>query len=305
MAPPQTQRTPGIAEVMLISSASAVVSKTATAPVERVRLLIQCQGELMKQGALQAPYRGFFHCTGRIFRTEGLRSFWKGNLASCVNHFPSQALNFFFKDQVKAVFNSVKSDNVALNLAKNVMSGAVAGALGMSVVYSMGYTRVRLACDVRNASKGGERQFKGIIDVYRKTLASDGIRGLYRGFTVSCLGIMVYRGFYFGLYDTFRQIVFGENGNLMGKFALGYIVSISSSMAAYPCDTICHRMMLTSCNHYTYRGFFDCGAWIVKNEGFIALWRGAMITVVSSVAGAGMLVGFDAVKNAYIKNRRD
>jgi hypothetical protein len=31
------------------------------------------------------------------------------------------------------------------------------------------------------------------IDVYRKTLASDGIAGLYRGFSVSCVGIIVYR----------------------------------------------------------------------------------------------------------------
>jgi solute carrier family 25 (adenine nucleotide translocator) protein 4/5/6/31 len=44
-------------------------------------------------------------------------------------------------------------------------------------------------------SKGGERQYKGLLDVYKQTLKSDGIAGLYRGFVPSVVGICVYRGF--------------------------------------------------------------------------------------------------------------
>ncbi|CAM6096019.1 unnamed protein product [Calypogeia fissa] len=56
-------------------------------------------------------------------------------------------------------------------------------------VYSLDYARTRLANDSKSAKKGGgERQFNGLIDVYRKTLASDGIAGLYRGFNISCVG---------------------------------------------------------------------------------------------------------------------
>ena len=42
--------------------------------------------------------------------------------------------------------------------------------------------------------KDGKRQFNGLIDVYKKTLASDGLSGLYRGFAISCVGIFIYRG---------------------------------------------------------------------------------------------------------------
>ncbi|KAJ1376995.1 Mitochondrial carrier protein [Sesbania bispinosa] len=62
------------------------------------------------------------------------------------------------------------------------------------------YARTRLANDAKAAKKGGERQFNGLIDVYKKTLKSDGIAGLYRGFNISCVGIIVYRGLYFGMY---------------------------------------------------------------------------------------------------------
>ena len=42
--------------------------------------------------------------------------------------------------------------------------------------------------------KGGERQYSGLVDVYRQTMASDGVQGLYRGFAISAVGIFIYRG---------------------------------------------------------------------------------------------------------------
>jgi len=54
--------------------------------------------------------------------------------------------------------------------------------------------RTRLSADLKSVAKGGERQFTGLIDVYRQTLRSDGISGLYRGFVPNILGIIVYRG---------------------------------------------------------------------------------------------------------------
>jgi len=84
----------------------------------------------------------------------------------------------------------------------NIASGGAAGASSLLFVYSLDYARTRLANDNKSAKKGGSRQFNGLVDVYRKTLATDGIQGLYRGFNISCVGIVVYRGLYFGLYDS-------------------------------------------------------------------------------------------------------
>jgi len=86
-------------------------------------------------------------------------------------------------------------------------SGGAAGASSLLFVYSLDYARTRLANDAKAAKKGGERQFNGMIDVYRKTIKSDGIAGLYRGFNISCVGIIVYRGLYFGMYDSLKPVV--------------------------------------------------------------------------------------------------
>lgn len=144
----------------------------------------------------------------------------------------------------------------------NVASGAAAGASSMLIVYSLDYARTRLASDAKSSVKGGgERQFNGILDVYKKTLKSDGILGLYRGFTPSVMGIIVYRGLYFGVYDSLSEwipsfflhgigdlsrstfiepvvLVGNLEGNFLASFALGYAVVTGSSLAAYPMDTI-------------------------------------------------------------------
>ena len=94
--------------------------------------------------------------------------------------------------------------------------------------------------------KDGKRQYNGLIDVYKKTLASDGIGGLYRGFVISCVGIFIYRGLYFGIYDTVKPIMIGDGGSFLASFALGWGVTVVSGLASYPIDTIRRRMMMTS-----------------------------------------------------------
>merc|ERR1711977_739595 len=110
----------------------------------------------------------------------------------------------------------------------NMASGGLAGAASLCFVYSLDYARTRLANDAKSAKGTGERQFNGLVDVYRKTLASDGVAGLYRGFVISCVGIIVYRGCYFGFYDSLKPILIGDDGGLFLSFCLGYGVTVTS-----------------------------------------------------------------------------
>ncbi|CAH1775351.1 unnamed protein product [Owenia fusiformis] len=291
------------AENFALSGAAAVISKTAAAPIERVKLLVQNQDEMIKQGRLSEPYKGVIDCTTRTFRTEGLLPFWRGNLANCIRYFPTQALNFAFKDQIKKAFAFKKTDGYAVKFSKNVASGGAAGAMSLCFVYSLDYARTRLANDAKSGTKGATREFNGLIDVYRKTLKSDGIGGLYRGFVISCVGIVVYRGCYFGFYDTIKPIALGEDAGLLASFVLGYVVTISAGLVSYPIDTIRRRMMMTSGQAVKYNGSIDCFLKIVKAEGFMSLMKGAGANILRGVAGAGVLSGFDKFKEIYISFR--
>ncbi|CAA3021938.1 ADP,ATP carrier ER-ANT1 [Olea europaea subsp. europaea] len=192
----------------IMGGSAAIIAKSAAAPIERVKLLLQNQGELIKRGQLQRPYIGLGDCFRRVLREEGVLSFWRGNQANVIRYFPTQAFNFAFKGYFKTLFGRSKEKDGYLKwFAGNVASGSAAGATTSLFLYHLDYARTRLATDARECPINGKQQSKGLIDVYRKTLLTDGIAGLYRGFGASIIGITLYRGMYFGIYDTMKPIV--------------------------------------------------------------------------------------------------
>jgi len=278
---------------------SAAVSKTAAAPIERIKLLIQNQDEMLKSGRLATPYKGIADCFRRVIAEEGFPSLWRGNLANVLRYFPTQALNFAFKDQFKRMFGfSKEKDGYAKWFAGNLASGGAAGAASLLFVYSLDYARTRLANDNKSAKKGGERQFNGLLDVYKKTLASDGIVGLYRGFNISCVGIVVYRGLYFGLYDSLKPILLvgGLKDNFVASFFLGWGITIGAGLASYPLDTVRRRMMMTSGEAVKYKSSMHAFNEIVAKEGVKSLFKGAGANILRAVAGAGVLAGYDQMQ---------
>lgn len=282
----------------MMGGVAAAVSKTAAAPIERVKLLIQNQDEMIKQGRLATPYKGIGDCFGRVIKEEGTVSLWRGNLANVIRYFPTQALNFAFKDYFKKMFGYKKEkDGYWKWFAGNLASGGLAGASSLLFVYSLDYARTRLANDNKSAKKGGSREFNGLIDVYRKTLKSDGIVGLYRGFTISCVGIIVYRGLYFGLYDSIKPTLPADvRDNFLVNFGLGWSITIGAGLASYPIDTVRRRMMMTSGQAVKYKGSVDCFVQVVKNEGVKSLFKGAGANILRAVAGAGVLAGYDQLQ---------
>ncbi|KAF9128549.1 ADP/ATP carrier protein [Mortierella sp. 14UC] len=286
----------------LLGGVSAAVSKTITAPLERVKLLVQNQDELIKSGRLSRPYGGIVDCFKRVAAEEGVKSFWKGNGTNVIRYFPTQALNFAFKDHFKRMFNYKKErDGYAKWFAGNLASGGMAGGLSLTIIYSLDYARTRLSSDAKGKN-GAARQFNGLIDVYRKTIASDGIVGLYRGFNISLAGIIVYRALIFGLYDSIIPILPSSlQGSFIASFAVGFGVTNVAGLASYPIDTIRRRMMMTSGEAVKYKSSFDCYNQIVKKEGYRSLFKGAGANVLRGIASAGVLAGYDQLQ-ALVKN---
>jgi solute carrier family 25 (adenine nucleotide translocator) protein 4/5/6/31 len=283
----------------LMGGVAAAVSKTAAAPIERVKLLIQNQDEMIKSGRLDRRFAGIGDCFRRTMADEGVMALWRGNTANVIRYFPTQALNLAFRDKFKKMFGFKKDrDGYAWWMVGNLASGGAAGATSMLFVYSLDYARTRLANDAKNAKKGGERQFNGLVDVYRKTIASDGIAGLYRGFMPSVAGIIVYRGLYFGMYDSIKPVVLTGTlaNNFLASFALGWCVTTGAGIAAYPLDTIRRRMMMTSGEAVKYKNSFDAGRQIIAKDGVKALFNGAGANILRGVAGAGVLSIYDQLQ---------
>jgi solute carrier family 25 (adenine nucleotide translocator) protein 4/5/6/31 len=290
----------------LAGGVSGAFAKTCTAPIERVKLLIQTQDANPKiiSGEV-ARYTGIVDCFKRVSSEQGVKAFWRGNLTNIIRYFPTQAFNFAFKDGIKDMFpRADKHTEFAKFFLINMASGGLAGAGSLCIVYPLDYARTRLASDVG----AGKQQFDGLIDCLTKTVKSGGVAALYNGIGVSVVGIIPYRGVYFGLFDTlsgYNPYQKDENGLLRAgsKFGCAQVSAISAGYASYPMDTVRRRLQMQSekpKEDWVYKGTADCFAKIMKDEGTSALFKGAGANALRTVGAAMVLVMYSEI-TAYVK----
>eukprot|EP01036_Dinobryon_divergens_P030474 gene30474-39721_t len=135
---------------------SGIGAKTASAPIERIKLLIQTQ----------AVNRNIVDKT-----EQGILSFWRGNLANVYRFFPSQALNFALKDSYKLFFvgNAQIDKNSFQVVVGNLVASGIAGATALMVTYPFDLARTRLAVDVGGSVSMKQRVYLGTADCLAKT----------------------------------------------------------------------------------------------------------------------------------------
>jgi solute carrier family 25 (adenine nucleotide translocator) protein 4/5/6/31 len=280
---------------------SGAVAKTATAPIERVKLLIQTQDANPKiiSGEVKR-YTGIVDCFVRVGKEQGIKAFWRGNMTNIIRYFPTQAFNFAFKDSIKVLFPPVdKHTEFAKFFMINMASGGIAGAGSLMIVYPLDYARTRLASDVGV----GKQQFDGLADCLKKTVKASGIGGLYNGIGVSIMGIIPYRGAYFGLFDTlsgYNPYQKDESNVLRAgsKFFCAQTSAICAGYASYPFDTVRRRLQMQSEKaekDWVYKGTVDCFGKIMKDEGTTALFKGAGANALRTVGAALVLVFYSEI----------
>lgn len=287
------------AKDFIAGGVSAAVSKTAVAPIERVKLLLQVQ-HASKQITADKQYKGIVDAFVRIPKEQGIGAFWRGNLANVIRYFPTQALNFAFKDVYKNIFMKGvdKKTQFWKWFAANLASGGAAGATSLCFVYPLDFARTRLGADVGKGA--AEREYTGLVNCLSKTFKSDGIVGLYRGFNVSVQGIIIYRAAYFGLYDSASGMLPDPKKTpLLIKWMIAQVVTTASGIVSYPFDTVRRRMMMQSGrakSDIMYKNTIDCWAKIYKAEGGKAFFKGALSNVLRGTGGALVLVFYDELK---------
>jgi len=282
---------------------SGAVAKTLTAPIERIKLVIQTQDANPKIRSGEVPrYTGIGNCGSRIYNEQGFKRFWDGNMTNCIRYFPTQAFNLAFKDTFKKMFPKYNPKTEFMSFfGANLVSGGMAAAGSMTIVYPLDYSRTRLASDVGS----GKKTFSGLGDCMKKTAAGPGgFMALYTGFGVSVVGIVGYRGLQLGTFDTITGLnPWKKDKGVMGAlttFAAAQTAITIGAAATYPFDTVRRRLQMQSekpVEEHLYKGTMDCFKVIAAEEGMAAgLYKGFIANVVRSVGGALVLVFYDRAK---------
>ncbi|KAK1556665.1 hypothetical protein Q3G72_009770 [Acer saccharum] len=252
----------------------SLASSTVIAPVERVKLLTQCQNEMIKSGRLSHPYKGIGDCFVRTVRNEGILSLWRGNTANILQEMSSQS-SFNYK---------MDKDGYAKRFAwilatDSLVTDILGRAITLLLVHPLTYAQTRLATDIKTDNQANKRQFDGLINVYRKTLKSDGIAGLYRGYNIALVESIAGSICLLGSQFTLRPLLMHVLGPLgLQHSILAAAVRVSAEFCArlpnYPLDTLHQRMMMRSGEAVKYKSSSDAFSQIRKNEGVRSLYKG-------------------------------
>ena len=227
--------------------------------------------------------------------------FFSGYITRTARYVPYMTLTFMFKEKTRDMFFGEidKKEGFSQRFGKSFLAGGEAGFLTNCLMYSYDNARLRLKADLAAEKLGGTRQFVDVQDAWKKTMSAEGVKGLYKGFIVSSIGIYAYRGLFFGLYDGLKPVMFGEDEMYAGNLGLGYITTIMADLAVRPLYTLYTQPILSLRGEEPYKGAMDCFSRIVKMDGYQGLFKGGSGCVVRGVFGALCLATYDRLKINY------
>jgi len=201
---------------------AGAVSRTCTAPLDRLKVLLQVHGG-RKQTSILDTFK-------YMYKEGGLKGLWRGNGINVIKIAPESALKFMAYDEMKKHIKG--SDNRDLEIYERLMAGSFAGALSQTVIYPLEVMKTRLAL-----RKTGE--FKSIYDC-AKQIYSDGFRTFYRGYWPNLFGIIPYAGIDLAVYETLKAycvekyVEENESPNALLLLSCGTFSSCCGQLAAYP-----------------------------------------------------------------------
>ncbi|PSC67425.1 mitochondrial adenine nucleotide transporter ADNT1-like isoform A [Micractinium conductrix] len=295
-----------ISKSLLAGGVAGAVSRTAVAPLERLKILMQIQGN-------EKVYNGVWQGTVQMFRTDGLKGMFKGNGLNCIRIIPNQAIKFMTYEQLSRKISHYLIDNGGdgkLTPALRLTAGAGAGIIGMSATYPMDMVRGRIT--IQEASNA---QYRGLLHATGCIIREEGVLALWRGWLPSVIGVVPYVGLNFGVYETLKDVIIKMYGlrnerdlSIAVRLGCGAVAGTLGQTLAYPFD-VCRRRLQVSgwsgaknlhADHghaVAYRGMVDCFVRTVREEGMQALFKGLApnyVKVVPSIAIA--FVTYEQVK---------
>ncbi|XP_057810341.1 mitochondrial adenine nucleotide transporter ADNT1-like [Salvia miltiorrhiza] len=289
------------------------VSRTAVAPLERLKILLQVQNPH------NIKYNGTVQGLKYIWRTEGIRGLYKGNGTNCARIVPNSAVKFFsYEEASRGILwlyrQQTGNEDAQLTPLLRLGAGACAGIIAMSATYPMDMIRGRITVQTDKS------HYRGIFHGLRTVSVEEGPRALYKGWLPSVIGVVPYVGLNFAVYESLKdwliknkpyRLVEDSELSVITKLACGAAAGTVGQTVAYPLDVIRRRMQMVGWKDAAsvvtgdgtrvpleYTGMVDAFRKTVRYEGFGALYKGLgpnSVKVVPSIAIA--FVTYEVVKD--------
>jgi len=265
----------------VLFSAGAVagaLGKTLTAPLDRVKLLLQTRGGYSGgQVAAAARSGNLFGAFTAIGREEGLLAYWKGNIPQVVRVLPYSAAQLYFYEFFKGRFHKDKERD--LSVPRRLAAGACAGMCSTLVTYPLDSIRLRLAVDP---------SIRGMGAAARVILAEGGVVNLYRGVGTAMIGIAPYLALELAAFDLIPK-------DQVPSFFRGFCAALLATSVCYPMDTIRRQMQMQT--RTTTLPLLETIKGQFQSEGIKGFYRGFLPNALKNLPNKGIRLSvFDTAK---------
>ncbi|CAF2209402.1 hypothetical protein IGI04_029203 [Brassica rapa subsp. trilocularis] len=204
----------------------------------------------------------------RMLAVEGPSSLYRGMSAPLASVTFQNAMVF----QIYAILSRSFDSSVPMEEPPSYR-GVALGGVGTGAVQSLLLSpveliKIRLQLQQSNS---------GPISLAKTILRREGLKGIYKGLTVTVLRDAPAHGFYFWTYEYVREMLHpgcrksGEE-TLRTMLVAGGLAGVSSWVICYPLDVV--KTRLQQGGHGAYEGIADCFRKSIAQEGYGVLWRG-------------------------------
>ncbi|XP_014501628.1 mitochondrial carrier protein CoAc1 [Vigna radiata var. radiata] len=283
---------------------AGALSKTAVAPLERVKILWQTRTPGFHS-------LGVYQSLNKLVKREGFQGLYKGNGAGVIRIVPYAALHFMTYERYKSwILNNYPM--LGSGPCIDLLAGSAAGGTSVLCTYPLDLARTKLAyqvVDTRGGIKddgmrGVQRTNNGIKGVLTSVYKEGGARGLYRGAGPTLTGILPYAGLKFYMYEKLKTYVPEEHQkSIVMRLSCGALAGLFGQTLTYPLDVVKRQMQVGSLQNAThenvrYKNTIDGLRTIVRNQGWRQLFHGVSINYIRIVPSAAIsFTTYDMMKS--------
>ncbi|EAW14436.1 calcium-binding mitochondrial carrier protein [Aspergillus clavatus NRRL 1] len=292
-----TENTPQIG-YFLAGGIAGAVSRTATAPLDRLKvyLIAQTGGkeaavQAAKDGApLQAAGQASKTLKGAIrelWRAGGIRSLFAGNGLNVVKVMPESAIKFGAYESAKRAFARLEGHNDPKRLkpTSQFLSGGFGGMVAQCFVYPLDTLKFRMQC---STVEGGLTGNQLIAATARKVWERAGLLGFFRGLPLGVFGMFPYAAIDLTTFEYLKRALLARQAQInhcheddvpLNNFTTGAIGAISGGFSAsvvYPLNVLRTRLQAqgTVLHPTTYSGILDVARKTLQAEGPRGFYKG-------------------------------
>ncbi|GLT85564.1 hypothetical protein SLE2022_037510 [Rubroshorea leprosula] len=284
---------------LIAGGAAGAFAKTAVAPLERVKILLQTRTEGFQS-------LGVYQSLKKVLKHEGVLGFYKGNGVSVLRIVPYAALHFMTYEQYRLwILNNYPA--LGSGPVVDLLAGSVAGGTAVlctypldlartKLAYQVGDTRGSLSCGVKSVYS--RPMYGGIKDVLTTVYKEGGVRALYRGVGPTLTGILPYAGLKFYIYEELKSHVPEEHQKcIVMRLSCGALAGLLGQTFTYPLHVVRRQMQVESLQPSVqgdtrYRNTMEGLTTIARNQGWKQLFAGLSINYIKIVPSVA--IGFTA-----------